>query len=257
MSHPLRIFRFLEIVIPATFALIGVAAFFAPRPSVGAGIGFLAFAAFAVLMFELRFWGHRRSVRRVRAELEQVGARDFDAPAEVVQRPSGEMVEELASNPRFARMMARRSTRLAVSGKWRGREIEIGTAIVAGRDFDQMISYALAVDGGVPGPFRVMSKGAITSIARLGMDTAPVTTGDATFDADWVVDADPSLATRVLDDTLRATLIDLRSRLSFMQVASIEATRHGVIVRWPGELTPESGGYLRDLATEVRSRLGR
>jgi hypothetical protein len=251
----MRAFRVLEILIAGFFVFLGGVALVGPAHNVGFAAGLVAFAAFAVLMFELRFWGHRRNVARVQRELEDIGRRDLEGATPVHGRGSSDLVEELASNPSFARYMAGRATRLCVTGKWRGRDLEIGTAIIPGRDFDSRLSYVCVFDGSVRGRFRVMTRGAITSFARALMPTQPIATGDEAFDAKWAADGDEATCRAVLDPEMRAQLLQLQQQLSWMQVASLEATRFGVIVRWPGELTSDGAAYLRDLVLALHQRL--
>jgi hypothetical protein len=254
-ARPLPIFRFLELAITGLFGVVGLLILVNPRHAYGVGFAFLGIAAITFALFELRFWGHRRNVARVARELAEVGRRDLEAATPVRQRGTDDFVEELASNASIAGMMARRSHRLCITGTWRGHQLELGTAIVAGRDFDQMISYVCVLDAAQRGPFRVMTRGALTSFARLGMDTHPVPTGDPDFDAKWVVDATEVLARSVLDPDLRADLVRLQAQLAWMQVASVEWTRLGLLIRWPGELSADGAAYLRDLALGVHRRL--
>jgi hypothetical protein len=255
VPRALRVFRVLELVIPGFFVLFGLLVFAAPHPQMGFALGLWGFAAFAVLMFELRFWGHRRTTARVRRGLGEVGQRDLEGSSAVVERGSDDFIEEIAANRALASLLAGRSTRLCVTGRWQGRDLEIGTAVVAARDFDQKISYVCVHDRALRGPFRVMTRGAATSFSRIGMEKSPVATGDTAFDDKWVVDANDALCRAVLDPPLRAQLLRLQQQLSWMQVASVEATRFGLVLRWPGELSPEGAAYLRDLALAVHGRL--
>jgi hypothetical protein len=254
-DRSLRVFRVLEVVIPGGFSLLGVLAAASPRHPLGLAAGLWIFAAFAVLMFELRFWGHRRKVARVWRGLEEVGRRDLEGGGPVVVRDGDDFVEELASNRALAGLMASRSHRLCIAGGWRGRRLEIGTAVVAGRDFDQLVSYVCVLDQSIRGNFRMMTRGALASFARLGTHRQPVQTGDAAFDGAWVVDSEEPLARAVLDPPMRAKLVGLQGQLGWMQIASVEATRFGLLVRWPGELSPDGAAYLRDLAVDVHQRL--
>ncbi len=255
MSPAFRYFRTLEIVIVGAIAVVGVVVLATPRhPIVGAmlawGIALVVLAA-----FELRLRGHRRTLARVQSEVEAAAKRDLEGAGAVVQRGAREALEEVAANPRLARMLGSRSSRVCVSGTWRGSEVVIGCAVVAGRDMDLMVSFARVPAPDARGPFRLMTKGTVSSFARIGMSRHPTPSGDAVFDAKWVVDADPALCAAVLDDGLRARLMDLGGSVSGLHVASVEATPIGVVVRWPGELSGGLAATLRDLALEVRDRL--
>jgi hypothetical protein len=248
-----RMYRILEVVIPVPLLFMAVTA--ASNGKLAGAAVFAGMAALVVLCFEARFWGHRRTIARVSRGLGEVGRRDLDAPVAVTQQLPDAFVEELASNGFLARMIANRSTRLCVTGTWRGRAVELGTAVVANRDFDSKLSYVCVLDQQPRGPFRVMTKGTMSSLARKFMPTNPVVLGDPTFDARWTVDGDARVARTVLDGEVRASLLALQAQLSWLQVVSIEATRFGLVVRWPGELSPDGAAYLRDLAFNVHDRL--
>ncbi len=254
MAHqPFGVMRWLQYVIPGFVALIGVLAF------VGgvwpAGLVILGLAGVFFLLFQLRFRAHRRNTTRVRAGLEQLGKTSFDAPAAVEVRGPDDHAETLASSSAFARMIARRSTRVFVRGKSQGRELELGTAVVAARDWDQYVSYACAVDAAPRAMFRAMTRGALTRLARIGMDKREVATGDKAFDDAWVVDADEATARAVLDDATRARLMELQKQMPMMMVASVEATPRGLVVRFPTELSAEWAANLRELAFSMHDRL--
>jgi hypothetical protein len=154
-------------------------------------------------------------------------------------------------------MMSRNAIRLFTRGPFKGRRLDIGTAVIPGRDFDVFVSHVLVEQAALPTPFRVMTKGTITRLARLGMKTSPTTTGDAAFDDKWVVDSDHALAISVLDDELRRSLIELADSAPWAGVASIEVTRTGLMLRWPEELTPGSAAYFRDVALRICDGLTR
>ncbi|MBK7398944.1 MAG: hypothetical protein IPJ34_22305 [Myxococcales bacterium] len=205
-------------------------------------------------MFEWRIRGFRRSVARHRG-VRRGGRKDFDAPATVAQRSEGAFEAEVAGNPSFAHLMAGRSARLYVKGTWKGRAIDLGTSVVPGRDFDLFVSHAFVeTDRPLPS-FRVMTRGTLTSLSRLGMATTPTETGDAAFDREWVVDADHAVATKVLDAPLAGPLLELQTRIGWMGVASIESIKSGLIVRWPAEVSASSAADLRDLAIQIADRL--
>lgn len=255
MAGYLQRLRVLQIVVVGLLLAIGTTILLNPRANRGAAIFVYAFALFGLAMFEWRIRGFRRSVARVTEALAEVGRKDFDAPAVVEQRSEGAFEAEVAANPSFAHLMAGRSARLYVKGTWQGRRVDLGTSVVPGRDFDLFVSHAFVeTDRPLPS-FRVMTRGALTSLSRLGMATTPTETGDAAFDREWVVDADPAVATKVLDAPLRKTLLELQTRIGWMGVASIESIKSGLIVRWPAEVSASSAAYLRDLAMQIADRL--
>jgi hypothetical protein len=174
----------------------------------------------------------------------------------VFERQDAE-VAHLAANHAMSIILAGPATALCVAGTWRGRPVEIGTALVARRDFDTPISYVCAVDRAVPAPFRIATRIALDSFPRLGAARGIVTTGDVAFDDRWSVDADESLARAVLDSQMRAWLLELQARLPWIQVAMVESTPFGVVVRWWGELPPEGAATPREVALAVHDRLAR
>jgi hypothetical protein len=248
-------FRTIEAVICGGICVLGVLFLVAPRASANAAFITWGIALLCAAMFELRVRGHRRACVRAQKTLGEIARADLQSPTLVSERPGDELVEELASNPQLANLLASRSTRFFVSGERNARSFEIGTAVVALRDFDRHHSYVCLRDDRLPSALRVMTRGAVTSFARMGMSYAhDVKTGDATFDAVWIVDADEDVVRAVLDDGMRKTLLDLQSRLGWMQVASLEATRFGLVVRWPSTIETGSAAYLCDLVLAMHAR---
>ncbi len=96
----------------------------------------------------------------------------------------------------------------------------------------------------------------MTGMARLLGNTGErVTTGDAAFDGGWFADGDSAIVQRVLDEDLRGKLVDLRKQVPSMRMASIEMMDRGLVVRWPGDFSPEWAAHLRGLALEIDRRL--
>jgi hypothetical protein len=245
-----RTLRVVELLVVGVFVGIGVVVV-ARGGGAAALIPFLL-AAIAVTMFELRLRGFRRSVASARASIAALAKTAFDAEAEMRELAADAHLELLASNPAFARSFARRAVRFDVEGTIAGERTELGTAVVPGRDFDVRISYA-RVDGPQVS-FRAMSRGPATSVSRLAMKTHPVKTGDAAFDHAWVVDGDERVCRAILDEEVRSALMRLHAQLGFAQVASVESTPTGVVVRRPGELGRAEAEEARALAVAVRDR---
>lgn len=221
----------------------------------GSNVGAIALyvlCGIAIVMFEARIRGFHRSVQHAREALEAL-ARAVGSSG-VAEHDEATRPELLAANPALARTLARRGVRFFVTGALGGEPIEVGTAVVPGRDLDVRISYVV-VEGPAQASFRAMSRGAATSLSRLAMRTHPVSTGDDTFDHAWIVDGDEASCRRVLDAELRASLMRLHDRLGWMQVASVEATPHGIVVRRPGELRLDDVDESLRIAVAVRSRL--
>ncbi len=251
-ARSLRYFRVLEIVICGVFGALGVVALVAG--SVGGGVALIGFALVAVCLFEWRLRSHRRTEARVRAGLEVIGKKDLEAPGPVEDRDPQRAIADAISNPMLASMMARRTSLLAVAGRWKGREVEIGTAILASRDFDQLTSFVCVVDPKLRRPFRALTRGAVAKLARMGNRGATVPTGDPKFDEEWLVEADEGLCRSVLDAPIRARLLELQATVGWMQMASVEVTGRGLVLRWPGEMNAEWASHLRDLTLQIHDR---
>lgn len=253
-THPtLRLLRLLEVFLAGGLALAGVAVLVLPRPRPLGGLVLLALAAFTALMFELRLRGARRSIARVEAQLRAVAERDLEAPVSgpAVRASGGE--DEVSMNPRLAGMLARRALRFEVEGRWAGRPVEIGTAVIFGRDFDFFVSH-VRVSAGPRPSFRVSTRSTLGWFARLGTPRQETKTGDTAFDEAWVVDAAPALTTAVLDARTRAVLLELGRRVDF-GVASVEAGERGAILRWPAEVDVAAAATLRDVLLDLDARL--
>lgn len=253
-----RVFKrmlWLQLAVSAVFVAIGTAVLLNPRASPVAAVLIYAMVLVAAAGFHWRRGTLRASVERVKRELETVRLNDLEGATPVSEREGVAFEEELAANPAFAHMLASRAVRLYAKGTFEGQAVEIGTAVVTNRDFDTFVSHVLIEKQGLRAPFRCMTKGTLTSLARKGMSTSPTLTGDSAFDEAWVVDADADVARAALTDDVRAALLRLQSQLSWMTVASVEVTSHGLVLRWPGELSTSFAAHLRDLALKIAAGL--
>lgn len=245
----MRWLRYVEIPVVGSFAAFGLFALVGGR--VPAALALLAFAALALFLFEWRHRGHLRNVARVRARMDAAAAR-LDGGRVVLDAPT--RPELLASSPTLARMMAGRATRTRVEGTWRGHAVELDSVVLAGRDFDSYVTSACVLDPGRAGTLRAMTRSAVTGFVRLGGHAPEHTTGDAAFDAAYVVDGDAELVPRVLDSDVRARLLALLPQKPAFTAGSLELTPVGVVVRWPADVDPVP---LADLALEAHARLPR
>jgi hypothetical protein len=251
-SPPYRMFRRMAMMIAGALAAaaVGIAV---GRPDKWPAA--IAFGAFALLVGALFAWRLRSMVRRCAAvcdELDAIARAAFDGGAQVAAREDGHL-ETLASHPMFARAIARRSVRFVATGSWQGAPLEIGETVTASRDYNVTISHVRL--GGRPrGQLRIMSRGLATRLSRWHREQHEVKTGDDAFDGGWVVDADDGLARDVLEPELRRALVALHGQIASMYVASIEATATGLVVRWPGPLSPARAVELRDLAATIAAR---
>jgi hypothetical protein len=251
-SSARRFYRMLQIIISGTPLLVIPPLVTRARHGVVVPVAtVVAVCLFVAVMFQWRLLAIRRDARRVAANLHAIGGALVEQPEPIAGARGG--IAVLASNPRFARQVARRSVRFAAAGTWRGTRIEYGAAVVALRDFDVTLSHVKVVAADLPA-LRVMSRGILTSMSRWLRDKHPVATGDAAFDSAWVVDADEAVARDRLTPAVRAQLVELRSALISTQTASIEAIDGGLVVRWPGALTAALAARLRDVALAIATR---
>ncbi len=251
-----RLARVLEIAVVGLLVLAGVAFLVAsPAHRLGPSIVVWCMAGVGLVAFELRFAGHRRRVARVGATLRQIASRVLESPGPILDRSGDPFVRELAASPLLGSVMAGRTSALGVQGKAGGHDMEIGTAIMAARDLDITMSYVRLPGLPASTALRVTTAGAPGAFGRTGAPGHQVATGDAAFDAKWAVDADESVARSLLDTDTRRHLLDLGARLPRHGHASIETTRFGLLVRWPGELSEPLAGELRDVALAMQQRL--
>jgi hypothetical protein len=248
-SPPYRLFRRMAWMFTALLAALaaGVAL---GRPDKWPAT--IIFGAFALVVWALFAWRLRSMVRRCAAvceELDAIARAAFDGPAQVTAGEAGHL-ETLASHPRFQRAIAARSVRFVATGAWQGAPIEIGETVTASRDYNFTISHVRL--GGAPrGMLRIMSRGLAARLSRWHREQHEVKTGDDAFDGGWVVDADDRIARDALTVETRRTMIALHGQIARMQAATIEATPSGLVIRWPGPLTPARAIELRDLATTL------
>jgi len=110
-------------------------------------------------------------------------------------------------------------------------------------------------------PFRLTKEGAGSKIARAAGLANDATIGDEAFDSAWTIDADPGLARAVLDPSIRARLMELRSRVGEVSqdfgpgTMSVILTQHGLALRWPGDINVAFATYIRDLLLAMRERI--
>ncbi len=151
----------------------------------------------------------------------------------------------------------------AVRGTFHGAQLLVAShASVAGRQMMEMYhvySYVAVDLAGFAGTFTLLERSAMMKFLLPGARDVKI--GDPAFEGSWVVDADEALAHRVLTPTIRARLVDLRSKVSSVSVdfaqgrMSVYVTPVGLTVRWPGELSVELAAFMRDLLLDMRAGL--
>lgn len=219
--------------------------------------------AFVVGMLELQYRSFRNKNRHVREAIERCAARVFDAPGTV--RPEYDMT--VTNTPGAAAMAGFVDGRggYTAQGEHRGVRVSVGShASVAGRqlgEFNHVYSHVCVDVLGSNEPFFMTKQGVFGSVAKAVGVVKDVPIGDAAFDAAWIIHADQALARDVLDASIRARLTDLASKVSLVSnnfaqgVMSVLLTRHGLAIRWPGEMSPELAIFMRDLLVDMRTRL--
>src|SRR5439155_1086504 len=150
-------------------------------------------------------------------------------------------------------------------GKCGGVRVSVAShASTLGRqfgEFSHIYSYVCVDMLGLATRFNLTKQGAGSLIGRATGMMKDANIGDAGFDGMWNVDADEALAREVLDESIRKRLIDLRGMVGQVSqdfsvgTMSIVLTHHGLALRWPGEMTVELASYIRDLLTDMRTRM--
>lgn len=216
-----------------------------------------------VLMLEAQIRSYRKKDAAVRASIEQCAARVFDAPAPV--RPEYDM--SVTTTAGMAALAAawdgsRGSTTV---GEYKGVRVQVAShASVAGRqmgEFSHVYSHVCVDVLGAAEPFYLVKQSMGGTVAKMAGVVKDVTIGDEAFDKAWIIHADQALARDVLDPSIRARLDDLQSKVSQVSIDMAQGhmhvvlTRHGLAIRWPGEMTPELAIFMRDLLIDMRTRI--
>lgn len=193
----------------------------------------------------------------VRASIEEIATKLFDAPATVhpgydmtvTSGATGEALNALDSDAGYT-----------AEGIFGGARVGVAShASTLGRQVGELThtySYVVVDVNGLTVPFKLAKEGVVDSVLKLA--TGDVEVGDPEFDEEWTIEADAELARAVLDDSVRERLTALRARVPSVSVdvgpgtMSVILTRHGLAIRWPGPIDVELATFMRDLLVDMR-----
>jgi hypothetical protein len=221
------------------------------------------FAAATVGTMEVQIRSLRSKGARVRKEIDAIAARVFDRPAAV--RPGYDLsVTMPAATASFVSTFDA-GTGFTTAGEFRGVSVSVASHVSrVGRQLGEMshvYSHVVVDVLGADTRFVLTRQGAAAVLGRVSGVTRDVKVGDDAFDAMWNVDADEGLARAVLDPSIRARLMELKSRVSLVSQEwgpggmSVILTSHGLAIRWPGEFNVEFAVAIRDLLIDMRTRM--
>jgi len=214
----------------------------------------------AVLEVQLRLL--RKAGGIIRGNIDAISRELFDEPGAV--RPGYDLT---VTNPTTGALVSSLDTDMGFTtdGVCRGARVSIAShTSAAGRqlgEFSHTYSHVVVDVLGLDKPFSIRREGAASKVARaigIGKDA---TVGDAAFDATFVVDADEELARAVLDDSIRRRLGDLQAQVHRVSSEmgpggmSVILTKHGLALRWPGDITPQLARFVRDLLLDMREKM--
>lgn len=262
--------RVLQIVFGSIFGLLAAALLVVtavrwehvgPNGLLGAAL-MLVPGILAILVFELQLRAIKAQTAEVRAEMETIAAKLFDAPAKlrdgydltVTAGASGEMIAGFERGEGFT-----------ADGTVGDVKVSAASHVsTLGRQFGEashIYSHVVVDVLGLTTQFHLGKEGIGSKLARAAGQAHDSTVGDAEFDDMWSVDVEEDLAREVLDDDIRARLTTLRGKVGQVSqdlgvgTMSVLLTGHGLALRWPGPLEPELAVFVRDLLIDMRKRL--
>ncbi len=212
--------------------------------------------------FQLQFRLMRKHGERVRAAMDAIAAKVFDAPAAV--RPGYDMTVTSGAMGAAASAMEV-DTGFTADGRCRGARVSVAShASTLGRqvgEFVHVYSHVVVDMQGYAERFHLTKQGAGSMIARAAGMKHDVKVGDAAFDQAWNIDADEDVAREALAPSVRARLMELRARVGAVSqdfgvgTMSVILTPHGLAIRWPGPIDPALAVFMRDLLLDMRERI--
>lgn len=197
-----------------------------------------------------------------RRNIEAVAGALFDVPGRV-----REGYDLTVTNPATGDVVSRLDTDkgYTTDGTFGGARVSVAShASMIGRQVGEMFhtySHVLVDVLGMQKQLSVRHEGVGARVGRAMGVVDDATVGDETFDATFVVDADEELARAVFDDDVRRKLLELEGKVSFVSSKigaggmSLVLTKHGLALRWPGDMTPELARFVRDLLLDMRAKI--
>lgn len=263
--------RFLQKFLAAVFGLVSVsmlvAAFTSPRPIaviplIAMMLVPLLIGAVPIGILEMQLRAIEQAGEVIRANISEIARSVFDAPGEV--RPGYDLS---VTSPATAAFVAAFDTDkgFTTDGTFRGARVSVGSHVsVAGRQVGEMqhtYSHVVVDMLGLEKPFAIRKEGVGARLGRAIGIVKDATVGDETFDEMFVVEADDELARAVLDESIRERLVTLQKRVPLVSSEigpggmRLVLTRHGLALRWPGDITPDLASYVRDLLLDMREKM--
>lgn len=258
--------RILQIGLASIFGLVGLLGVIGSILHGGEMLGLAVFplvlAAIAYGVFELQIRKLAEKGRRVRANIEDIARQVFDAPAMV--RPGYDMT---VTSGAFGTTMAGMETDVGFTadGVCKGVRTSIAShASTLGRQIGELshvYSYVAVDLRGLEARFRLGKEGVGSALFKAAGVSKDTEVGDAGFDATWNVDCDPDLAREVFDDSIRARIMELQSKVGYVSqdfgvgTMSLVVTQHGLAIRWPGDIQPALAAFMRDLLLDMRTKI--
>lgn len=247
------------------FLLFAVMASSRPTPLAAAVLMVLApllIGAIPVGALEFQMRSVEKAGEVCRKNIESIAGALFDAPGLV-----REGYDLTVTNPATGDIVSRVDTDrgYTTDGTFGGARVSVGShASVVGRQVGEMHHTYSHVLVDMLGMQKVLSLRHEGVGARLGRAMGVVndaTVGDQTFDKTFVVDAEEELARAVFDEDIRKRLLDLENKVSLVSSRigpggmSVVLTKHGLALRWPGDITPELARFVRDLLLDMRVKI--
>lgn len=254
----------LFILMGATVAMSVAAAVLSGKP-MALSLAVVSALVFSIPILILRYQLNRlkQAGARIRANLEAIAKECFDSPANV--RDGYDLSVTMPEGP--AALVSSVDTQIGFTadGTFGGARVSIAShESVAGRQVGEMshtYSHVVVDLLGLQTTFSLKREGLGSRLKRAIGASSDVQTGDQAFDETFVVTADDALARYVLgDESVRARLLHLQSQVSTVSSdvgtggMSIFASKHGLALRWPGDISPKLAKLARDLLLDMRAR---
>ena len=214
-------------------------------------------------MIEMQFRSLKRKGARVREAIDAIAPRVFDQPAPV--QPGYDLSVTMPAGMASLVTAFDAGDGFTTSGVFRGVSVSVASHVSrVGRqlgELNHVYSHVVVDVLGATPTFALTRQGAGSFVGKMAGVTRDVKIGDEAFDARWMINSDEPLARAVLDDSIRARLTEMRSKVTLVSQdwgpggMSVILTRHGLAIRWPGEMSPELAVYVRDLLIDMRTRM--
>lgn len=202
-----------------------------------------------------------RAIATVRAAVEERARTLFDEPGAV--RPG---YDANVYGPMGTFVTTDAESAFTTEGRARGARVTSASLVsVRGRQGGELYhvySYVAVDVLGLVRPFRIAREGFAAKLGKALGTTQDAVTGDAAFDAAFVVDSETEFARAALGDPfIRQRILELQSKVASVSggvahgAMAISLSSAGLALRWPGPLDPELALFVRDLLLDLRGRM--